>query len=86
MVDAYAGVFGHAGSAAQVNIFVDQLTYFEAQYTAAGVFGGASNIDLLARGAIYGQMLGHAELGDVGEPRPDGHLRRHDNRRSGHPV
>jgi hypothetical protein len=58
VVDAYAHVFGHAGSAAQVQHFVDQVNYFEALYTAAGVFGSASNIELLARGAIFGQMLG----------------------------
>ena len=56
--DAYASVFGHPGSSAQVQQFVDQLTYFETLYTAAGVFGSASNIVLLARGAVYGQMLG----------------------------
>ena len=55
---AYASVFGHAGTAAQIQLFVDQLDSFEALYSAAGTFGSASNIDLLARGAIYGQMLG----------------------------
>jgi autotransporter passenger strand-loop-strand repeat protein len=58
VVDAYAGVFGQAGSGAQIQQFADQLNYFEALYTAAGVFGSQSNIDLLARGAVYGQMLG----------------------------
>ena len=56
--DAYASVFGNTGSAAQIQVFVDQLNSFEALYSAAGAFGNASNIDLLARGAIYGQMLG----------------------------
>ena len=56
---AYVSVFGHAGTAAQIQHFVDQLNYFETLYTAARVFGSTSNIDLLARGAIYGQMLGH---------------------------
>jgi hypothetical protein len=56
--DSYASVFGHAGTAAQIQQFVDQLDSFEALYTAAGTFGSASNIDLLARGAVYGQMLG----------------------------
>ena len=58
VTDAYVNVSGHAGSAAQVQHFVDQLNYYEGIYTAAGVFGDASNIDLLARGAVYGQMLG----------------------------
>ena len=55
---AYASVFGHAGTAAPIQLFVDQLDSFEALYTAAGTFGSTSNIDLLARGAVYGQMLG----------------------------
>jgi len=60
---AYANVFGHPGSAAQVQHFVDQLQYFEGLYTTAGTFFSATEIDLLARGAIYGQMLGvEAEL------------------------
>jgi hypothetical protein len=45
---------------------VSQLSFFENLYTAAGVVGNANNIDLLARGAIYGQMLGvEAELNQV---------------------
>ena len=66
--DAYSSVFGHAGTPAQVQHFVDQLNFFETLYTTAGGFGNASNIDLLARGAIYGQMLGieHAAAPVVG--------------------
>jgi hypothetical protein len=64
--DAYASVFGHPGTSAQIQVFVSQLSFFENLYTAAGVFGNANNIDLLARGAIYGQMLGvEAELNQV---------------------
>jgi hypothetical protein len=58
VVDAYTSVFGLPGNAAQVQHFVDQLAYFEKLYSDAGVFGSAGNIDLLARGSIYGQMLG----------------------------
>ena len=68
MTDAYTSVFGHAGSAAQVQHFVDQLNFFETLYTAAGTFGSPSNIDLLARGAIYGQMLGIEHGGDSAPP------------------
>jgi len=65
--DAYASVFGHPGSPAQIQEFVSQVNYFEAIYTAAGVYGNANNIDLLARGAAYGQMLGiHAEIDPTG--------------------
>jgi autotransporter passenger strand-loop-strand repeat protein len=48
VTDAYGSVFGHAGSTGQVQHFVDQLNFYEGIYTAAG----------LARGAVYGQMLG----------------------------
>jgi hypothetical protein len=58
VVDAYASVFSHAASQAQTQVFVAQLHFFENLYTSAGVYGDASNVDLLARGAVYGQMLG----------------------------
>ena len=58
VVDAYPSVFGSAASQAQIELFTAQLNVFEDLYTAAGVFGNSSNIDLLARGAVYGQMLG----------------------------
>jgi autotransporter passenger strand-loop-strand repeat protein len=67
--DAYTSVFGHAGTPAQVQHFADQLSFFEGLYTAAGTFGSQSNIDLLARGAVYGQMLGiEQESTPVGNP------------------
>ena len=61
---AYVDVFGHAGSGAQVQQFVDQINFFKGLYTTSGAYGADANvIDLLARGAIYGQMLGvNAEL------------------------
>jgi hypothetical protein len=37
---------------------VAELNFLENLYTTAGVFGNAANIDLLARGAVYGTMLG----------------------------
>jgi autotransporter passenger strand-loop-strand repeat protein len=60
VTDAYTSVFGHAGTTAQIQHFSDQLSFVEGLYTAAGMFGSPSNIDLLARGAVYGQMLGIA--------------------------
>ena len=58
-VQAYANVFGVAGLPAQIQHFVDQLNFYESIYTASGAFGtDANRIDLLARGAIFGQMLG----------------------------
>ena len=70
VTDAYTSVFGHTGTAAQVQHFIDQLNFVETLYTAAGIFGSASNIDLLARGAIYGQMLGIEHEGGLGTPPP----------------
>jgi hypothetical protein len=68
VTDAYSNVFGHPGTSAQVQHFVDQVSFFETLYTAAGGFGTAADIDLLARGAVYGQMLGieHALAPTIG--------------------
>jgi len=50
---------GASGTAAQIQHFVDQLNFYKSIYTASGAFGtNANEIDLLARGAIYGQMIG----------------------------
>jgi hypothetical protein len=61
---AYLDVFGSQGSAAQVQVFENQVNFFKTIYTASGTFGtDSARIDLLARGAVYGQMLGvEAEL------------------------
>ena len=67
VVNAYTSVFGSLGSEAEVQHFIDQLAHFENLYSDTSLFGGASNIDLLARGAIYGQMLGiQHEIGQTG--------------------
>ena len=59
VAQAYAHVFGVQGTQVQIQHFVDQLNFFDKIYTASGTFGtNASEIDLLARGAVYGQMLG----------------------------
>ena len=56
---AYANVFATPGTSAQIQHFIDQINFFKSLYTASGAYGSdASQIDLLARGAIYGQMLG----------------------------
>jgi hypothetical protein len=58
---AYLDVFHHAGTPAQVQHFVDQVNYFISIYTSSGAYGtNAFHIDLLARAATYGQMLGVA--------------------------
>ena len=61
---AYEQAFGLLPSQAQTTHFLDQLHYFDSFYTAFGTYGtDAARIDLLARGAVYGQMLGiSAEL------------------------
>jgi len=59
VTQAYTNVFGAPGTAAQNQHFVDQLSFYKSIYTASGAFGtNANEIDLLARGAIYGQMIG----------------------------
>jgi len=59
VAQAYTNVFGAPGTAAQNQHFVDQMNFYKSIYTASGAFGTDANlIDLLARGAIYGQMLG----------------------------
>jgi parallel beta-helix repeat protein len=66
-IQAYANVFATPGTSAQIQHFIDQINFFKSLYTASGAYGtDANQIDLLARGAIYGQMLGvKAELTDV---------------------
>ena len=59
VTQAYTNVFATAGTAAQIQHFVDQMNFYKSIYTASGAFGtDANRIDLLARGAIFGQMLG----------------------------
>jgi hypothetical protein len=56
---AYVDVFGAPGSPAQIQHFVDQVNFFKSLYATSGAYGtDANHLDLLARGAIYGQMLG----------------------------
>jgi hypothetical protein len=65
--DTYSAVFGRPVTPEVQQHFIAQLNFFENLYTASGAFGSAENIDLLARGAIYGQMLGmQAELNPFG--------------------
>lgn len=62
--EAYEAAFGFAPGQGQIDHFVQQVDYFESIYTVSGAYGtDAARIDLLARGAVYGQMLGiSAEL------------------------
>jgi len=65
--DAYASVFGHSPTSAAAQVFINELNLLEGLYTATGVYGTPANIDLLARGGIYGLMWGmHAELDPFG--------------------
>jgi hypothetical protein len=57
--EAYESAFGFAPGQAQIDHFTQQVDYFESIYTVSGAYGtDAARIDLLARGAVYGQMLG----------------------------
>jgi hypothetical protein len=59
MVSAeYQHLFGRAASAAQVDHFVSQIDYFEGLYVGAGI--SEADAAIKARGAVIGQMLGHA--------------------------
>jgi hypothetical protein len=55
---AYAEIFGHAPEGAQAQHFLDQLHFLQGIYTASGAYGPADHIDLVARGAVFGQMIG----------------------------
>jgi hypothetical protein len=58
---AYFFAFGTEPSAAIVDSFLSVLDFFVDLYTDSGAFGTDVNrIDLLARGAVYGGMLGIA--------------------------
>lgn len=59
---AYQDVFGQLGGAAQIQHFVNQVNFFKTIYTQNPPAGATTPdaIDLLARGAVYGQMLGVA--------------------------
>jgi hypothetical protein len=65
--DAYTSVFGHSPTAAAAQVFINELNLLEGLYTASGAYGSPANVDLLARGGIYGLMWGmHAELDPFG--------------------
>jgi hypothetical protein len=60
----YDGVFGTQPNAAQAQHFLTQLDFYQTIYLASGAFGqDTTRIEILARGATIGQMLGvHAEI------------------------
>jgi Ca2+-binding RTX toxin-like protein len=57
---AYNEVFGRAPTAEQAAHFQAQLSYFSGLYANVGL--GSGEADLLAKGAVMGQMLGHASI------------------------
>jgi methionine-rich copper-binding protein CopC len=60
LASAYGDVFGRAATAEQQSHFTAQITYFVALYQSAGIAGDAAL--LKAKGAVIGQMMGHAVL------------------------
>jgi hypothetical protein len=61
VLEAYETAIGFAPTDSQTEHFLDQLQYFDSIYTASGAYGeDPGRVDLLARGAVYGQMLGIA--------------------------
>jgi hypothetical protein len=63
ITSTYASVFLHAGTTEQIAHFQAQIDYFEAIYEAAGI--SSQQADLFAKGAVLGQMVGHAFLGSA---------------------
>ena len=59
----YAEVFGRDPSVAQQAHFQAQIDYFELIYKNAGV--SSAQADIFAKGAVLGQMIGHAALAPV---------------------
>lgn len=55
---AYAPLFNRSATAAQQDALLAQVSYFESLYRSAGL--SESQAELEARGAVYGQMVGHA--------------------------
>ena len=55
---AYGDVFGAGPSAAQQTALLQQVSYFETLYRGAGL--SEAQADIQSRGAVYGQMVGHA--------------------------
>ena len=56
-------VFGRDPSAAQQAHFQAQIDYFELIYEDAGI--SSAQADIYAKGAVLGQMIGHAALAPV---------------------
>lgn len=59
----YVEVFGRDPSAAQQAHFQAQIDYFELIYENAGI--SSAQADIYAKGAVLGQMIGHAALDPV---------------------
>jgi hypothetical protein len=61
VAQAYQSAFGFAPGQAQIDHFVQQVNFFETLYATSQAYGtDPVRIDLLARGAVYGQILGSA--------------------------
>jgi hypothetical protein len=66
VIDSYSLVFGSDPGAGVLQGFLAQLEFFKSIYIASGAFGpDITRIETLARGAVFGQMLGlNAEIAD----------------------
>jgi hypothetical protein len=60
--ESYSKIFGREAGTLQVSHFVAQIDYFEQLYLGAGI--SLDTASTKARGAMYGQMLGHAAKED----------------------
>jgi hypothetical protein len=68
VAQAYAAVFGHAGTQGSIDEFIAQVNFFVSLYTASPPVAGADadTICLLARGAVFGLMVGVAVENNIG--------------------
>ena len=62
---AYTEIFDITPSAAVVDHFLAQVNFLKNLYAANNLYGSADHQDLIARGAVYGQMLGFKAEMDV---------------------
>jgi V8-like Glu-specific endopeptidase len=63
---AWLDIFDHGPTPELIKFVTDHVDFYEAEYLASGAFGSdPNNIELLARGATYGLIMGSAEQAGI---------------------
>ena len=63
---AWLDIFDHGPTPELIKFVIDHVDFYEAEYLASGAFGSdPNNIELLARGATYGLIIGSAEQAGI---------------------